>query len=66
MNDKSKIELLFIAILDTISVFFLSMFQLCMLGFMGINIKNINSLGYTIIIIISLVITKIIDNIDEK
>ena len=64
MNKKVKIILSII--LDLISISLISVFQLCILDLIGINLENITSFGYIIIGFISLIIIKIIDSIENE
>ena len=64
MNKKVKIILSII--LDLISISLISVFQLCILDLIGINLENITSFGYIIIGFISLIILKIIDSIENE
>ena len=63
---NKKVEIILSIILDLISISLISVFQLCILDLIGINLENITSFGYIIIGFISLIIIKIIDSIENE
>lgn len=63
---NKKVEIILSIILDLISISLISVFQLCILDLIGINLENITSFGYIIIGFISLIILKIIDSIENE